>query len=256
MAWFEKERPRSDKAAPAQFGHVTARERRLPSWLAKGPEAKTDTPETRHTGTSVRKTDAPAPSVRRESDRFRPVHERPASVRATSRQPSRPPSRISMSPSELESQFAERASQRASAQFLERGRTALTEAVEAIEQARRDLLYGAEPRLIELATLIARRIIARELKTQPELVADLVREGVDALAARDRLRIQLGTGFAVVSVMVSEQLAAKGIVVEMSISGEISEFGCIIETDTGRVDESIERRIDAVLEAIDTENKE
>jgi flagellar biosynthesis/type III secretory pathway protein FliH len=253
MAWFERERRRSDKAAPARFADVGAPERRLPSWLAKG-EPERHSPSARPGGAAA--TDAAAPLVRHESERFRTMNERPGSIRAGSRQPSRPPSRASMSPSELESLIAERAAQRASTQLMEDGRTALSEAIESIDQARRDMLYGAEQRLIELAVLIARRVIARELKTQPELVADLVREGVDALAASDKIRVQLGTGFAVAAVMVSEQLATKGIEVDLGISAAISEFGCIVETDIGRVDESIESRVDAVLEAIDTETKE
>jgi len=255
MAWFDRERRRSDQAAPAHFVDVGSPERRLPSWLANG-EPERIVPNVRSGAGSSTGIEAPVSPVRHESERFQQVHERPGSIRAGSRQPSRPPSRASMSPSELESLIAERAAQRASTQLMEDGKAALAEAIESIEQARRDMLYGAEQRLIELAMLIARRVIARELKTQPDLVADLVREGVDALAARDKIRIQLGTGFAVAAVMVSEQLATKGIEVELGISTAISEFGCVVETDIGRVDESIESRIDAVLEAIDTETEE
>jgi flagellar assembly protein FliH len=160
-----------------------------------------------------------------------------------------------MSPSELESIISERAAQRAHAELLDNGRAVLGEAIEALDQARRDLLYGAEPTLIELAVLIARRVIARELKTQPELVNDLVREGIDALASRDKIRIQLGTGFSMMAVMVSEQLAMSGIAAELSIDPSLPEYGCVVESDIGRVDESIEARLAAVLEAIDAEEK-
>jgi flagellar assembly protein FliH len=161
-----------------------------------------------------------------------------------------------MSPSEFESMIAERAAQFASTRLMEDGRTAVAEVLESLDQARRDMLYGAETRLIELAVLIARRVIARELKTQPELIADLVREGVDALATSDKIRVHLGSGFAVVAVMASEQLTTRGIEVEMGIAPNLPEFGCVVETELGRVDESIERRIDAVVAAIETESEE
>ncbi|HEY5956023.1 MAG TPA: FliH/SctL family protein, partial [Polyangiaceae bacterium] len=167
-----------------------------------------------------------------------------------------PPSRVSMSPSEFETMIAERAAQTASTRLMDDARVVISEALESLDQARRDVLYGAEARLIELAILIARRVVARELKTQPDLVADLVREGVDALAASDKIRVNLGTGFAVVAVMVSEQLASRGIEVELGISPTLAEFGCVVETEIGRVDESIERRIDAVINAIETEIEE
>jgi flagellar assembly protein FliH len=160
-----------------------------------------------------------------------------------------------MSPSELETIISERAAQRVHVELLETGRSTLSEAIETLDQARRDLLYGTEPRLIELAILIAKRIIARELRTQPELVADLVREGIDALASRDKVRVKLGNGFSMMAVMVSEHLAARGIDVELSIAPNLSEYGCVVETDIGRVDESIEARLDALLEAIVTEEE-
>jgi flagellar assembly protein FliH len=160
-----------------------------------------------------------------------------------------------MSPSQLEAIISERAAQRVHVDFLEGGRTALGEAIETLDQARRDLLYGAEPRLIELSILIAKRIIARELKTQPELVADLVREGIDALSSREKLRVKLGMGFSMMAVMVTEHLAARGIDAEISIAPSLSEYGCVVETEIGRVDESIEARIDALLEAIVTEEE-
>jgi hypothetical protein len=254
MAWYDRERRRSNSAAPVHFADVGEPGRRLPSWLANGRAEQHRTSE-REAPASPPTAEASRSALRQESERFRTVHERPSSMRSGSRQPSRPPSRASMSPSELESLIAERAAQRATSQLVADGHTALSEAIEMLDQARRDMLYGAEQRLIELATLIARRVIGRELATQPDLVADLVREGIDALAASDKIRVQLGTGFAVVAVMVSEQLVARGIAVDLGISSTLSEYGCVVETDIGRVDESIASRLDAVVEAIDTETE-
>lgn len=260
MAWYDRSR-RSDNASPAQFADVGTPERRLPSWLAKdansvqSPQRPLPAPPP-HPGISARPLAVGlrvSPNLP-EGERLRGLSERPASVRPASRRPSRPTnSRSSMSPSDLEAIISERAAQRVHFELLETGRSALGEAIEALDQARRDLLYGAEPRLIELSILIAKRIIARELRTQPELVADLVREGLDALASRDKVRVKLGTGFSMMSVMISEQLAARGIGVDLSIAPNLSEFGCVVETDIGRVDESVEARIAALLEAIDTE---
>lgn len=273
MAWYDRERRRSEPAAPARFADIGTKERRIPSWLAKGPiEERPPTnrppPQTRISAPPLqRRTLSNRPSEgaaqpstpRRESERYPGAPEPVAGSRSPSKRPSsyRPShpgnARQSMSPSELEALIIERASQRAQTEFLESGRQALSEAIEGLDQSRRDLMYSAEPRLIELAVLIARRVIARELRTQPELVADLVREGIDSLATRDKVRIMLGTGFALMAVMVDEQLAARGIDAEISVSPALSEFGCVVETDIGRVDESIESRVAAVLEAIDAE---
>lgn len=273
MAWYDRERRRSETASPARFADVGAKERRLPSWLAKGPieeraPSNRPPPLVRNPASvpprrslSNRPSDGPVQNnlARRDSERHRSPSEiststRPPSVRPNSHRPSHPSAlRQSMSPSELEALILDRASQRAHTEFLESGRLALSDAIESLDQTRRDLMYGIEPRLIELAVLIARRVIARELRTQPELVADLVREGIDSLASRDKVRVKLGTGFALMAVMVEEQLSARGIEAELSVSPALSEHGCVVETDIGRVDESIDSRIASVLEAIDAE---
>lgn len=260
MAWYDRGR-RSEKATPACFADVGAPERRIPSWIAKDPgqhQSPSQRPGSAERFLSARPVarEPVASPSRAEGSPMGATSERPPSGRPPSRRPSHPSnSRHSMSPSELEAIISERAAQRVHVELLDGKRAALGEAIESLDQARRDLLYGAEPRLIELSVLIAKRIIARELKTQPELVADLVREGIDALASRDKLRVKLGTRFAVTAVMVSEQLAARGIDVELSIAPNLSEYGCVVESEIGRVDESVESRIAALLEAIDTEEE-
>ncbi len=271
MAWYEKDRRRSDATRPIQFVDVGAKERRIPSWIAREPlvDSKVE-PENPQRGRPLREPPIAVPSntpqpmqgdgksevASADGERGPQRSDRPPSIRAPSYRPSRPSNaRISMSPSQLEAIISERAAQRARTELLEGGKSLLTDAIESLDQAKRDLLYGAEPRLIELAILVARRVIGRELKTQPELVADLVREGIDALSSREKVRIHLGTGFAMMAVMVSEQLAARGIVAEITVDAKLPEHGCIVETDIGRVDESIAVRIDALLEAIDTEEE-
>lgn len=160
-----------------------------------------------------------------------------------------------MSPSELESRIAAQAAQRTTQQFYEQAISGLAEALESLDQARRDFVYQAEPRLIELAVLIAKRVIAGEVRANPEIVADLVREGVDALAARDRVRVNLGSGFALASTLVTEQLVARGIEVDLQVIPGMPEYGCVVETDIGRVDEGIEARLDTLLASIHQESE-
>lgn len=272
MAWFEREPPTKTSAPPARFLDVSTNGRRLPSWIAGATPArpglgvveqvaadkdKAPAPPSLAPPSSLSASASPSPSPSlspaQDSVRHRPTRDMPSNVPATSRYPSRTPSRISMSPSELESRILEQAAQRTTVHLVEQAKQGLLEALESIDQARRDMLYGAEPRLIELAILIAKRIIAREVKTQPDIVADLVREGMDALAVRDTVRVHLGPGFQQAATAISEQLAARGIDVDIRTSSTLPEYGCVVETDLGRVDEGIETRLDILLESIDRE---
>jgi flagellar assembly protein FliH len=160
-----------------------------------------------------------------------------------------------MSPTELESRIAAQAAQRSSQQFYEQAISGIAEALESLDQARRDLLYQAEPRLIELAVLIARRVIATELRANSDIVADLVREGIDALAVRDKVRVSLGPGFTLAATLITEQLVARGIELELQVVPGMPEYGCVVETDIGSVDEGIESRLDRLLASIQQESE-
>lgn len=268
MAWFEREPPTKTSAPPARFLDVSSTGPRLPSWIVGRPQTRHDMGVNANTGKESKPAPAPAPSAPStraaspsfappkahapapDSPRQHPPREKmPSNVPATSRRPSR----ISMSPSELESRILEQATQRTNVHLVEQAKQGLFDALESIDQARRDMLYGAEPRLIELATLIARRIVAREIKTQPDIVADLVREGIDALAVRDTVRVHLGSGFHHAAETVSEQLSTRGIDVDVRLSSTLPEYGCVVETDLGRVDEGIEARLDTLLASIEKE---
>jgi flagellar biosynthesis/type III secretory pathway protein FliH len=103
--------------------------------------------------------------------------------------------------------------------------------------------------------LVAKRVIAREVQSQPEFVTDLVREGVDALAVRDRVRVNLGSGFSELAATLAEQLGLRGIEVDVRVSSSLSEYGCLVETDIGRVDESVETRLDLLIQSIARETE-
>ncbi len=136
------------------------------------------------------------------------------------------------------------------ARLREGQQAALGDAIEALDRARRVTLYAGEARIVELALLVARRIIAQEVRVRPMIVADLVREGLDALDARDHVRVHLGSGFAEAQSTVQDQLKTRGIDLEILVDPGLEPYGCIVETDIGRVDESIESRVAALFEAI------
>lgn len=259
MEWYDRRQRSHSDISKAEFSNVTATvERRLPSWICgntnprQGHEAVADSHAPKDPTPMAPQ---PVPMVSQPATRAHAVSETPGSASATTRYSTRPPSSISLSPSELESRFAEHAVQRTNHQIQEQAKAALVEALESLDQARRDMLYAAEPRLIELAVLVAKRVIARELKNSSETVADLVREGVDALAVRDKVRLTLGSGFAQAAAMATEQLAVRGIEVDVRVSTTLSEYGCIVETDIGRVDESIEARLDLLIQSIERESE-
>ncbi|MGE0326275.1 MAG: FliH/SctL family protein [Polyangiaceae bacterium] len=128
--------------------------------------------------------------------------------------------------------------------------TELRAALEASLGLRDDWLRESEEQLVELVSVIARRVIAREVRSDPGLVRSLVREGIEALGGADRVVVRLGKAFSNAAEQLSDELESSGRTCQVLVDPELSEHGCVIETAYGRVDESLEGRLDQVLGAL------
>lgn len=127
---------------------------------------------------------------------------------------------------------------------------AFEEAVELLALERQRVFEQTASQLAELAAVIARRVIAREISLRPELVFGLVREGLEALGKHDRVLIRLGTGFEGQRDMLEQRLLDRGSRAEVRIEPQLPEHACLVETDLGQVDESVETRLATLLHAL------
>lgn len=131
---------------------------------------------------------------------------------------------------------------------------AFEEAVELLVAERSRVLEQTASQLGELATIIARRVIAHEISLNPQIVAGLVSEGLSALGAHDRVLVRIGSAFDAARVNLEQRLADRGAHAEVRLDETLSEYGCVVETELGRVDESIESRISTLLQALRPES--
>jgi Flagellar assembly protein FliH len=245
MRWFE-EMP-ADGARRAPFADVRAVPARIPSWLAGPREA-----EARATDKSeLAAPKLPAEFVTAVRHELAPQSLRPESGRASVRplpEPSFTPSRgipavhapASKKPST--SPPGPRVDPELAAAF----QNALVEVATAHER----LLGETAEQLAELAALIARRVIARELSVAPDVVRDLVREGLDALGSRDRVRVRMGSAFYEAYAALARPLLDETSRCEVRADPTLDAYGCVVETEVGRVDESIETRLRTLLTAL------
>ena len=126
----------------------------------------------------------------------------------------------------------------------------LIDAVEQLSRTRSEVLDATAGQLAELATLIARRVIAHELSVSPEIVEDLVRKGLDALGEHDRMSIRIGSDFGAAIEPMKQRLSSNGQNVAVRVDPALSDFACVVETELGVVDESIEARLTSLLQAL------
>ncbi len=127
---------------------------------------------------------------------------------------------------------------------------AFQEAIEELARTKSDIVEHTAGQIAELAIAIARRVLAHELSIEPRLVLGLVNEGLEALGDWDRLRIRLGSCFADVEHELMQRLSRTGQHCEVLIDPTLSSHGCVVETDLGRVDESVEVRLATLLQAL------
>jgi flagellar assembly protein FliH len=130
---------------------------------------------------------------------------------------------------------------------------ALERMADEINEAKGELLAHWEQSALSVSSAIAQRIIRRELRQQPRITLDLIRESLRLAtgAAEIMLHVNptdyehLGTQIQKVAETVA-QLAPSAIVADASIS----PGGCRVETKFGQIDQRIEsqlRRIEQEL---------
>jgi flagellar biosynthesis/type III secretory pathway protein FliH len=127
---------------------------------------------------------------------------------------------------------------------------AFEEAVELLAQERQRVFEQTASQLAELAAVIARRVIARELSLHPQLVCELVREGLEALGKHDRVLVRLGSGFETQRDALQRRLTDRGSRAEVRVEPHLAEYACVVETELGQVDESVESRLATLLHAL------
>ena len=134
---------------------------------------------------------------------------------------------------------------------LEATISALERSVEELSLLRGRVMEETEEQLVSLAAAIARRAIGREISLDPEIMLTLAAEGIDALADRDRVVVRFGflDRDDLLPSMV-ERLKRRAPRCEVLQDPSLGPGQCVVESEFGQVDESVESRLDNVLRAL------
>jgi hypothetical protein len=239
MRWFETE-VMTNGPRRAKFANVSQERERLPSWMPVARRRSNKTEET----PSLAPPRVPSEfvdAIRQELEPERASRAPRASGHAASAPP--PPPLVT-------SQAVGQALPPPPFIVDPEATAAFERAVELLADERARVLEQTAAQLGELATIIARRVIAHEISLNPGLVAGLVREGLDALGAHDRVLVRVGRGFIEARDNLEKRLADRGAHAEVRFDASLAEHGCVVETELGSVDESIEERLSTLLNAL------
>ncbi len=242
MRWFEAE-PMPEAPRRAKFAQVPASARRQPSWLPSSQRAasKRESPSMKPPRLPSEFVDA----VRQE------LGEMPQQERRSLRPSEGVPRVPTIPPPEAFAAVEVVPTTSAPVAVVDSElNQAFEEAVELLIHERQRVFEQTASQLAELAAVIARRVIAREISLHPELVCDLVREGLEALGKHDRVVIRLGQGFEAQRVALERRLLDRGGRAEVRVEPQLPEHACLVETELGQVDESVETRLATLLHAL------
>jgi flagellar assembly protein FliH len=132
---------------------------------------------------------------------------------------------------------------------LEAARATIAENAIAMASLRREILEASEADLVQLATAIAERIVRREVRVDPELVAKWAQEGLGALGEHDELTVVISSDVA--KTLPEErfrQLLGDG--VALRVEADLPAGSCEVRGRHGRYDASVDARMAAILDAL------
>jgi flagellar biosynthesis/type III secretory pathway protein FliH len=158
---------------------------------------------------------------------------------------------------------AERAGREAAAALFEEARRlleaetraaadALLETAASLRNDRRTLLEEAAVSVVELAYAVARRVIRREVESDPGLVVPLVRELLQRSAAAAELTVRLSERDYAHLVADKRSLVDKtGLEgLRLRVDSTVEPGGCVVETEAGSLDGRIETQLERIEEAL------
>jgi flagellar assembly protein FliH len=125
--------------------------------------------------------------------------------------------------------------------------------VEEAEKAKIEIFRANERFLVELVFRIARMVLLRELKADPEYIARLAVELVTRIGVKDNIKIKLNTEDAeTISKLKGglEKAFGKMNNLNIEVSPSVKQGGCQVETEWNAIDASVETQLKGIYESL------
>lgn len=142
-------------------------------------------------------------------------------------------------------QEGEAAARRAAAGEVQAVLEKLARTIEEIASVRPRLRHEAEADVVKLGMAIARRILNRELSTDPEAVVGLIRAALDKLDGREVSRVRVHPQHAAVLQQIFERMGSPRRI-QVSAEPALDLGAAIFETLHGSLDASVETQLSEI----------
>ncbi len=129
----------------------------------------------------------------------------------------------------------------------------LGELLAGIAALKADLVTANEAHLMKLLFFMARRVAMDEVRARPEVILPVLRQAVESAQSEEKIVAKVSrSDFEFIQAAAGK--LGKGLEfvarVELEESDAIRPGGCVVETNYGSVDASIERRVERLWETI------
>lgn len=135
---------------------------------------------------------------------------------------------------------------------------ALKKALEDITSLKDAILDQAEGDILQLVTAIAKKLVCRELRQNPDTIVAVVKEAIKTARTGDEIIIRIHPDdYATLEQHLDElrqsleRAGGDGVAIRIASSPELTPGGCIVETDTNLIDMSLEMRMESLFSTLD-----
>jgi flagellar assembly protein FliH len=124
----------------------------------------------------------------------------------------------------------------------------VAQTIEELGGLRQTLIHETEREMVQLALTLARRVVHREITLDPELVAALAHVALERLATTAPATIRMNPED--YTIVAQDAARWSGTSVTVVPDPSIPRGGCLVESEFGSVDATIERQFDEMSRAL------
>ncbi len=125
--------------------------------------------------------------------------------------------------------------------------------INSLQTLKQELFSQNEAQLIKLLFFFAQKIVETELEIHPELILPILKKSVEDISGDDEIKIKISKqDFEFIETIMDELPKDYGFIkeIQLEVSDDLSVGGCVVETNYGDVDSSLEQRVLRLSEAI------
>jgi len=132
----------------------------------------------------------------------------------------------------------------------------LQEAVTLVDKAhqeRKKIIAGSEDEIVQLAVAVARKIIQRELSSDPEIIVGIVKRAIQKATDREELTIRVNPDNLDSTLNSRDDItqSVKGVrKLKVLADPGVAPGGCVVESPNGTVDARVERQLSEIEQAL------